>query len=171
MTLFDRTHLFKVFKNIGTRNWQISLLPGCALLVSLFKQLISLNVYSWFEPWISPVKSTLVVKIEWDLTIGEKQTILRLRIEGNRLYPLLTWAKALVIGSKRICNVLKKKETIDVITATHWQVNQGNINRNIVRAVRINPKMNITNKLHRARGKLLQFTSQRRLWELIKMMS
>lgn len=104
-----------------------------------------------------------------ELSMGEKQTILKLREEGKSIRAI---AKTLGIATTTIWNVLKKKETTGVLSNKHRtgrpRVTTAVDDRNIVRAVKKNPKTTVTDitaNLHRAGVKVSQSTVRRRLRE------
>ncbi|MCI4387222.1 hypothetical protein PGIGA_G00071680 [Pangasianodon gigas] len=96
-----------------------------------------------------------------DLSMGEKQAILKLRKEEKSIRAI---AQELGIANTTIWNVLKKKETTCVLTTGHGTGRPRKTtadDRNIVRAVKKNQKTtvrDITNNLHRAGVK----------WELVQ---
>lgn len=54
-----------IYLDVLSFNWakrSCFLLPKYCLLDSLFKSLLALNIYSWFEPWILPVKTESFIK-------------------------------------------------------------------------------------------------------------
>lgn len=102
-----------------------------------------------------------------ELCIGEKQAILRLRKEGKLIRAI---GQTLGIANKTVFNILKKKETIGVLSNRHrigWPRKTTEVDeKKIVRAMRKHPKTavsEITKNFHRAEVKVSQSTVQRRL--------
>ena len=99
-----------------------------------------------------------------ELSMVEKQTILKLRKEGKSIRAI---GQTLSIASTTIWNVLKKKETTGVLS-NRCQTGQPRKttlvdDRNIVRAAKKTPKTSvshITNNLHSAGMKISQSTPQ-----------
>lgn len=92
--------------------------------------------------------------------MAEKQTILKLNEEGKSIRAI---AQTLGIATTTIWNVLKKKKTTGVLSNKHRtgrpRVTTAIDDRNIVRAVKKNPKTTVTDitaNLHRAGVKVSQ---------------
>lgn len=88
------------------------------------------------------------------LSMGEKQTILKLREEGKSIRAI---AQTLGIANSRIWNALKKKETSDVLInrcrTSQPRTTTSTDDRNTVRTVRTNPRTTVSDtniSLHRA---------------------
>lgn len=104
-----------------------------------------------------------------ELSMGEKQAIVKLRKEGKSTRAI---GQTLGIASTTIWNVLKKKETTGVLSNRRptGRPRKTTVvdDRNIVRAVKKTPKTSvsdITNDLHSAGVKVSQSTVGRRLRE------
>ena len=101
--------------------------------------------------------------------MGEKQAIVNLRENGKSIRAI---AQTLAIASTTIWNVLRKKETSGILSNRPRKGRPRKTsavdNRNIVRAVKEDPKTtvsNISNNLQRAGVKVSQSTVRRRLHE------